>query len=30
MMRVPEALAGCKTVRDLLSGKTHNVQWAAM
>ncbi len=26
MIRLPEALAGCKAVRDLMTGKTHNVQ----
>lgn len=26
MIRLPEALAGCKDVRDLMTGKTHNVQ----
>ena len=26
MVRVPEALAGCKAVCDLLSGKVHKVQ----
>ena len=26
MIRLPEALAGCKAVRDLMTGKMHNVQ----
>ena len=26
MVRMPDELAGCKAVRDLLSGKTHRVQ----
>ena len=26
MIRLPEALAGCKAVRDLMTGKTHNAQ----